>query len=446
MSTVLTNVMLILLWGILLFWVTRPLRNVLRPAVLFSLIWLALLGMTALVPSLKLDPISVIWIQLSCCCVALGSLVVKRDSLCRRTVSTSPLMTRRVSMVLMSCLFFGTMASVVLIYDAGFGVSELLGFDRLSEIGIHYSALRYGSAEYREPVLHTALSVFIYLGGFLGGWYYAYADGKIGRIILSFSTLLPGLLVTMILTTKASFLFTCSCWVSAYLAAMVFRYGGALLRWGSQVALLLILVSLALFAYAAGHVLRAGAVSRGIETLYLSLRTAIIGSTSAFSMWLTNGNTELLLPSGYGSRTFAGPLNLLFRSGFPRFDSVAVGTGMPHEETTVHTLFRELIYDYSLLGSLLFLIALGSLAQLSYQRASRGHLVGVGILTGFYMFAVTSFMGSPFKYNTIALAWLLFVVSLRVLSAKQLARTRTDLYLAQGVRANGQEILQPGVR
>lgn len=421
--SLLINLILLFFWGLFVFLLIKIDKNIYKPRVFFPFIWFLLLaGVTIITPTFKMNPISIIWIQISCLSVVLGASIVKDKKNKINIVIIKKTMIEKTVKIVIFCLILGTLAPIISIYEAGYSISSITDFESLSKVGIYYSSRRYTESGYREPILHTLFSVFIYLGGFLGGFLFVYAKGKNFRVILSFLTLIPALLVTLILTTKASFLFTGSFWLASYVSTMIFKHRGKIPRLKiKQILLFGVLGAIALIVYSAGHLLRTGDILYGLKTLYASITTAFLGSISAFSMWFSDNNTDIFIPIGFGSRIFAGPFGIFLNMELPRFESVVVGTGMLYEETTIHTLFREAIYDYSLFGSLLFFLLLGLLGRISYQKVTQGNLIWMGILTTYYSFTIISFIGSPFKYNTIILASVLYVLFLFFVSKKYLA-------------------------
>jgi len=85
--------------------------------------------------------------------------------------------------------------------------------------------------------------------------------------------------------------------------------------------------------------------------------------------------------------------------------------------TNVYTIFRGLILDYTLLGSLSVLFAVGMLSGIAYTRVANGNRVSIATLSAFYVVTLFSFATNALNYNTIlfALVFLfLYMVTVRI--------------------------------
>jgi len=139
---------------------------------------------------------------------------------------------------------------------------------------------------------------------------------------------------------------------------------------------------------------------------------SLLGTPAVFSQWLErewlNGG-EL----GWGAYDFAGVfdfLNLAQRAQGIYMEGIYVGTG--EWSTNIYTVFRSLIDDFSLPGAIVILLVMGMAAGFAYRKVLAGACFWLAPLSFFYAFASWSGVGSIFNYNSLVLAWLLFVVSL----------------------------------
>jgi oligosaccharide repeat unit polymerase len=392
----------------------RNKKNLLSPAVIIFLVWTMLISsIYFFIPSYDLHSLSLLWILLSLCLFLLGFL--PKIQFKKYKNSEIPFrFIKQTRLILLTFIVVGFLSPITLIVNAGYDLLSIFNYETLTRIGNYYSVLRYGEEGYREPLLHTFFTLFVFSGSFLGGFIAAFHYKNKFWIIISLFSLFPALLITLILTTKATFLFAGSFWLSSYLSSLLYinREKQSILDFNNIKKMLLLLL-FAVLAYSLGHIIRLGNISRGIDTLFTNISTAFLGSTAAFSKWFTSNDSNMLIPIGYGVRTFNGPFSLLFDISLPRFDPTFIGQGLIYQDTTIHTLFRELIYDFSILGALIIMFLLGVISKYSYTSVYKGKFKGIPLLSLIYVILLISFIGSPFKYNTIILSWVFFYLYIK---------------------------------
>ena len=135
-----------------------------------------------------------------------------------------------------------------------------------------------------------------------------------------------------------------------------------------------------------------------------------IAQVFAFSDWfsfylgLDHSNNYKSLNSYFGTYTF-----VLFQN------FINTGIVIPDElytdyptwgnflKTNIFTMYRGLIIDFGLIGSLLFIFILGFIFNLSYFIFSKSSksVVSFSILIFFYVFCYQSYIASPFNYLSI---------------------------------------------
>ena len=77
--------------------------------------------------------------------------------------------------------------------------------------------------------------------------------------------------------------------------------------------------------------------------------------------------------------------------------------------TNIFTIFRGLIQDFGLFGSLVFLFAVGLVAGIGYEETRRRNVIAIGVLSAFYAATLWSPIVDLFAYNSIIAAWILFL-------------------------------------
>jgi oligosaccharide repeat unit polymerase len=268
------------------------------------------------------------------------------------------------------------------------------------------------------PSFVAVLSACFYAAAMLGGFYYAARLNTYWRF-LAFVPFIPAVATAFFVTTKLSFLFPLSFWFGAYFAAMVY-YHRPFTRQGTKRVLYVMVCSIALFLLLV--VLRytssdpaGGKIYGGWDGFWIYVLSCVGGHITAFSLWfndyLANASGQL----GWGKYTFAGIFNYLGYGARVAPPEIAVIDLPAHlisqgsiNSTTVYTIFRQIILDFGLVGSVLFFAATGFIAQWAYDMVKNGHILWITILTPFYCYTLWMFNTSIFNYNSIILAAFLF--------------------------------------
>ncbi len=86
--------------------------------------------------------------------------------------------------------------------------------------------------------------------------------------------------------------------------------------------------------------------------------------------------------------------------------------------TNIFTVFRGLIEDFSIPGTLVFGFGIGVLARLAFNRCSYGQFMWMMPLTLYYAFVLYSPIISLFNYNSAIMAWVITAIPLLLIRKK----------------------------
>lgn len=375
-----------------------------------------MLAVGLLAPDYAVTGIGAVAIFLACLTMALGSSLVPIKRTQIKVGSSRPLDAGNGRYLMAACIggsLLGLAAIPTYTVAAGFPLSSLFSLQDVFTLAHYYSYSRYNIPGFREPNLAVFLTSFMYWAGFCGGARFA-LGGKWVQRIFSMACFVPAVGITLILTTRASFLFTAVMWLAGYLAVSVmFSAGQWRVLTKKRVTIALVGVIAASGMYVLGGMFRSGRIGLShIASSLPNLFSAFLGSVPAFSAWIAHA-WDASAPLGLGSSTLAGPLGLLFQITRAHFNPMIVGHGnINSAPTTVYTIFRELISDYSLPGAFVTLILFGFMGALAWRGALARRWLGVVMLAAFYLVVMTSFVGSPFAYTTIVVGWALFAFTL----------------------------------
>jgi oligosaccharide repeat unit polymerase len=388
------------------------------PAAFFGLVWALLvwlaLGFASDVP---IGPASLWWIVLSVVALwigtCLGVAMENRGAHGLRTEATGEIRRLRLPglnklIIILSLLGCG--ATLVLLQSRGEGLDSLLSLERLAALGRAFSIDRY-SFGYTEPLAERALTVAIYCAAWAAGLALASPRSRWARWI-ALLPLIPASGIAAILTTRATVLFSIVLMAGSFLAGRVAISGvrEPLFRAGRMLGIVLmgallipgfVLLQLARYGYSADNPGQVREVLTGFRLGFLSY-------AGDFSSWFgTAGPSSDGLH--FGAYTFAGLFSFVgLQERVPGLYSNSVYVGNSEIRSNIYTIFRGLIEDFGLIGSLGFLVGVGLIAGLAFARLRKGNARYIPILAAFYACSFWSFVVDLFIYNTMLIAWLLF--------------------------------------
>jgi len=399
------------------------------PGSFFALIWFGYILLSLLLaPDYNMHPLGVVGIWGAVLAVVTGSMLASG----RPLQSVSTLLQKRRKYICFSknqnlnlfglshLTFFSSLlglgAVVVLILSSGYSLSSLISLNSLAEMGHKFAVNRYLTTTFREPSLAIFLTSFIYFGGFLGGTLYATSPNNFKKII-AMLPIVVSIMHGMVLTTRASIFFTSIIWISSYISSNIIITKGAYSLFtfrkiftiiGGSVVAVIIYMFLQILRWGVGSLTDMFTIiSETIPFVY----SAFLAPPATFSQWFAQHWQDDIIPT-FGAST--SPFLKLFglfgiTTHQIRHEAILVGTNLLRQEsTTVFTLFRDLIEDYTLIGAILFLFSTGIIAGWAYRKILQGRVIYLPIIAAFYAVTIDSLTGCLFRYTTISFAWSLF--------------------------------------
>lgn len=404
---------LVLLLAVMVGFMRVTERSWFGAATFFGLYWTCFLGAILLfVPDFTLTVSGVAWIVLSYFALIVGSVAARFGGVKAAGAAHALLCDQGAEETMLRLLVAGgailALCSVpILVNAAGVSVFDLTDFKSLLEVAAYYTSNRYNDPTFREPGLGIALYSFAYLASILGGRLFVIARGA-GARILAFAPILAAAVIATLMTTRALVLLTLLLWATGYMISAVERGRQKRTFLEARTVFLVAVLSCAAIAlFVAGQLVRGGGANNVSQReISASIATSFLGSTSSFTMWFDQTAAGQLDDYGYGARTLSGELDWLL-PGFRRadvgtFEAIVVGNGSSlGEDTTVATLFREWIYDFSPAGCLALFTLLGFFGGRAYSACSgKGVVRGAG-LAAYYFIVLYSMMGFVYKFTTL---------------------------------------------
>ena len=387
------------------------LKSWLAPASIFSMLWFLLLSTTLFVaPGFPIYPFGVSYILAISVALTLGSLLVPKhilpDSEKYNTIEAIK-------------LFFFTRSNLILLVIAIFCLISIVGIFVLLLFGVKryglsfniYSIISLPGQLYDDrdagilliPWYIRYLTYFIMPSSLLGGILIPFE--KYPRKIICYLPIILAILIGMVYTTRASILLSIILFISGLFSSYIIlknddNYFLSFRSFFNFASLLIFLLSSWIFL----QWLRGGGDSEFIfYPIINSIKSAVLGSTTAFTTWLQNYKQYSL---AFGLYTFAGPMDLIGLND-RQLGFYSEFISLPNGYSNIYTAFRGLIHDFSITGSILICFVIGIVAQLSYRRCRDGNVIWLIPLSLFFAFTFYSPFISIFSSNSVIMAWII---------------------------------------
>lgn len=388
------------------------------PAAFFGGVWCVLGGLPLAFSAISVQPAGELFIAGVVAALLAGEWAADRWLPAppeQRTVPTRwPLM----EWLLVASVFLGLITVLIDVGSLGRGPSALINLTRSAYF--LYWANQGGN--WQEPGTARLLVTATYVGPLLAGLLLGVRGGGWKRWA-ALLVLLPGLFLTLILTTKSSFVLPLLLGVSAFLAARVATGRPpeiTLRRAGAVTGVALVLGA----AGVASQMVRYQGQARGqFMNVVTLLWSDLFPYLSVFSSWLQNGGWATTHPA-FGFYSFAGVFDLLHIHVRPAglYTEQVLVNGASYN---IYTAFRGLVEDFTLPGALLVMGLVGFGVRFVHSRARAGDVRYIAPLAAFYVFTLWSWVVDIFNYNTIILAFVLFAAYLWLATRPMFAR-RTE--------------------
>ncbi|KAA9013819.1 O-antigen polymerase [Niallia endozanthoxylica] len=377
------------------------------PAPIFAAYWTVSIVFPLLfAPSDYLvSPSAIWWIDASVLCLGIGSMVSRISK--RELPDTHEIneftnyKLRNINRIVLFFSFLGILGAVYYVQQLGYGLGIFFSIDTLTNVASSVSESRYIKRS-NPPALYTLLLCFTYAACYLGGMLRSLRATKI-----AFIPFIPIILTASVNTTKALIIFPVFLWIAGWLSMRV-RLGK--LNIPARLFLQLSIVGIFLTGiFVWLSMLRYQMFSlSGLKFIFDRLTVYYVGYLAGFSEWFVS-SAYAINNIGMGAFTFAGVFDVLgikARSAGIFTEGVSVGDS----GTNIFTIFRYLIEDLTLPGSLVYLFLIGIIAGKAFESTRRGSFVALPILAMFYLQVLFSNTTTVYGYNTmIASSLIIFI-------------------------------------
>ena len=359
----------------------------LQPGSFFSLWWcFAGIGPLIVAPQERVGPNAMVWLIAACVAVSLGGIAGNWGLQTRRMIAPQPATDRELktfTWLIAASIVLGIGSNVAFVQGSGINLADTLDIERLVVVSNQLYVSRYAEVPVSPPRLAQALLPFVYLGPALGGILFVLARSRKTQL-LTFGTLIPAVMVTVLQTTKAAVLWAVSLWLSGYFAARLRSGKVRVFTRGHVIAAATVGAAMVVFFFAVGLARLSSTDVSLLDVVFLKLVTAAFGHMTLFSQWLAEYWAQPFEPS-LGMVTFAGPLEMLglthrIAGIFESIIELVAG-----ETSNIYTGFRPLIQDFTIPGALSILVLLGFIGGAGFRLVGSGRWSGAPLLIAAYV-------------------------------------------------------------
>jgi len=403
----------------------RQFGSWLYPGAFFSLFWfVALLAPLVLAPDFDFWPGAAWWILLFSWIVYVGASFGHGF----RDLNTAPaardMPTRMYHMrwgkqMLVLFALLGLIGVQIIISARGVPLWGLFSPTVVAQIAQENASLRYSAGE-SPPFAARVLNALLYAGGLLGGAWWRVAAAKRARW-LGFLPLAVMFIQATVLNTRSNLFIFFTFMLSSYCSLLILQQKQrAFLR---KRHLVQILLAVLIFAsiIATFQIIRESTEDRRsvpfdnvVTVSLIKTRASAFGSPIVFSDWLKREWLNFRSPR-LGAATLGGIFEVIGieeRTQGQYTEFVALGNE-EMSNSNVATVFRALIEDFTLPGTLIVLLCFGFVSGLAYRKLLQGYVGWLSILALFYIFTVSGYLVSAFFYNACVFGWIVFAVYVR---------------------------------
>lgn len=389
------------------------LKSYYNPSLIYGVYWLFNVVISLLlIDSSNTALIGNIYILFSILFFYFGTLTVTVDNVNieYKDVEHNKFVNKKTVLFVIIIVIIGYFNFYSIIVKYNIKIISLFDLDYLSYINNKIAVDRY-SGNHNKSIYESITLIFVYLSPLIGGYTYNRINKKRFKF-LSFLTLTPAFLVLLLENTKVVLIYAVFLFLSSFLVDKL-ATNGYKSKIDFKKILFSIIVLLAILFFS--MILRLGTVnSEGFHIIIEKFIDYSTGHMEAFNKWFsirTKGNYT------YGKYTFYSFFNTFKISIRDQgvYDFIEDGV------SNVFTVFRGLISDYGVFGSLVFLFLFSKISNKAYIDVASKSVPKIKyrvLLTFVYFTIFASFLISSLTYMSITISFLFYFLSLYFLEYK----------------------------
>lgn len=312
------------------------------------------------------------------------------------------------------CLFIMAMVQPVFsLISQGFSLRVLLNFADLLNMNTEMSVARY-SERLQTTVFEQLMLVFTYFAPLWGGFIRQFIQQK----KLTYLMLLPGIFVALTQGVKMCLITSIMLYIAGLIiASLVFKKK---VRVTLKSLTLIVLGVVGLVALLmVSMMFRIGSFDLStFDEVKTKFATYALGHISAFTQWYDTYD-DLAMEHYFGAVNFAGLSSKvgLYKRELGLFQEMIPVSA--DGATNVYTVFRVLIIDYSIAGSLVYLFLVGVISNFCYRlvqkRQAFKSTFSIVLLACSYFTILWSFCTSIYVYASYIVVFFIFYFFVKIL-------------------------------
>ena len=328
----------------------------------------------------------------------------------------------RAKKIFLIIFFLAFLYPIFNLMNNGISLSRLFSLQGLLSANNELAVARY-SGEIKRTLIAQIFLIFVYLLPLFSGVYFFLARKR----KLLFLSLLPSLIVLLTQNTKLVFIACVLILVSSFLVTnLVFERRLPKFKkkvYISALTFVFLFYSLFIFSFAA----RMGALNQSAVRSANYKMSSYVAHVPALDIWLLENIETVDREYELGVKTFFGVFNTLgivkrevgIFTDFHYFKSNGRIYG-----TNIYTIYRYLIQDFGILGSILFLFSLGFIFGKIRSLSVHFPNLALSVLSALVFFVLNSYLSSIFAYMSFILSFSLLLFLTKFLSIKKITQTK----------------------
>jgi oligosaccharide repeat unit polymerase len=388
------NVLLLIGFALLLIFSRYKLKiSFLAPSLFYGLFWFFISLLSVLNSGVfPIHPLTISYVMSSFLLMLFAHIVLNKFS----SKSQRKYSFRLHKMFIITGLISGFFAVITMMFAHGFGLSDLFSPSKIILLSNDaYSSKVKG--EFSTPLLYLFLISIFYSSCVFAG--IQYSNNKESNRI-AFLPFIVGVVIMLVETSKAPFLYATILWLGGYFSAKVFddtkelfskKFIKLVKRLFITIFLLFIISSINRYNLLDGSNINIFSI------LLMKFQVYFFGGLSSFNDWFLNVYTFNSSDLGFGKYTFG-----IFDKERGVFSDITKFEN--NYSTNIYTYFRHLIVDFGVIGSLVFHFFIGFVLSLLYRLVQSGWEIFIPLLAISYTFTMWSFIISILIYKTILAA------------------------------------------
>lgn len=293
---------------------------------------------------------------------------------------------------------------------SGFSLKSFFSIEELASMNNIIAVNRY-AGQSQSNVIIKILNIFLYATPLCGGFLLPFSNTKKKRVVALLS-MFPIILLMLFCNGKSGFLASVLLFMLSWYSTYYYARKKVIRINGKYVLRFMVIGALILSCLLFSMVLRTGDVSwRTFHVIVNKFLIYAFGEIQAFDCWLSSNYKNITY--SLGAQTFTALFMLVGLATRKQ----GVYSLMPDSLGNVYTLFRGLIDDFGLFGSLLFVSISGVLMGILFERLRYSKKIpsfALACLIGIQFFYLYGYIISPWVYSSYIVSFVIFYIFIKI--------------------------------